>query len=187
MVSFRIDVTDLYDYTKAKGLSFYAGMIWACTGAINETEAFRIMISDGGLVMTDRRDPSFTVLKEGSEQFRIVTMEYSGDIDEFCREAMRISKEQEAFIDMSKETDSLIYYSCLPWIELTAITNERDRKAPDAADDSIPRIAWGKYTLEDGRRKLNISLEVNHRFVDGVHIGRFAESLEKRMKALRSE
>jgi chloramphenicol O-acetyltransferase type A len=43
---------------------------------------------------------------------------------------------------MSKESDSLIYYSCLPWIELTAITNERDRNAPDAADDSIPRLAW---------------------------------------------
>ena len=187
MVSFRVDVTDLYAYTKSKGLSFYAGMIWACTAALNETEAFRVMIRDGGPVITDRRDPSFTVLKEGSEQFRVVTMDHIGEIDEFCREAARLSEEQDAFIDMSKESDSLIYYSCLPWIELTAITNERDRNAADAADDSIPRIAWGKYTEEGGRKKLNISIEVNHRFIDGVHIGRFAENLEKQMKALKAE
>ena len=187
MVSFRMDVSDLYDYTKSKGLSFYAGMIWACTEAINEIDAFRIMIRGSRLVMTDRRDPSFTVLKEGSERFRIVTMDHIRDIDAFCREAARLSDEQEAFIDLSKETDSLIYYSCLPWIELTAITNERDRSAPDAADDSIPRIAWGKYTEEGGRKRLNISIEVNHRFIDGVHIGRFAEKLEKKMNELKSE
>lgn len=186
MVSFRMDVTDLYNYTKSKGLSFYAGMIWACTSAINDTDAFRVMIRDGRLVMTDRRDPSFTVLKEGAEQFRIVTMDHIGDIDVFCEKASCLSDEQETFIDMSKESDSLIYYSCLPWIELTAITNERDRNAPDAADDSIPRLAWGKYIEEGGRKKLTISIEVNHRFIDGVHIGRFAENLEGRMKVLNN-
>lgn len=187
MVSFRMDVTDLYDYTKASGLSFYHGMIWACTGAVNDTEAFRVMIRDGRLVRTDRRDPSFTVLKEGEEQFRIVTMDHIGDIDGFCREAARRSEEQKSFIDMSKESDSLIYLSCLPWIEMTAITNERDRNAPGAADDSIPRIAWGKYTEEGGRKKLTISVEANHRFIDGVHIGRFAENLEDRMKSLHRQ
>ena len=45
MVTFREDVTNLYRYTKAHGLSFYAGMIWACTQAFNQTEAFLIRLN----------------------------------------------------------------------------------------------------------------------------------------------
>ena len=65
-------------------------------------------------------------------------------------------------------------------MELTALTNERDADPDDAA----PRIAWGRYAERDGRLMLGLSLEVNHRLIDGVHIGRFAQALERRIAAL---
>lgn len=49
----------------------------------------------------------------------------------------------------------------------------------NALNDSIPRIAWGKFADENGKKKLGLSIEVNHRFIDGVHIGQFALNLEK--------
>ena len=184
MVTFREDITDLYRYAKANGLSFYLGMIWACTEALNKVPEFRTAMRDGDPVLLDRRDPSFTDMREGSEQFHIVTMNHIPEIGAFCREAARISREQNGFIDMEQETDSLIYYSSLPWIELTALTNERDLSAPEALDDNIPRIAWGRYTEENGRKKLHISIEINHRFVDGYHIGLFAKELEHVIREL---
>lgn len=60
-----------------------------------------------------------------------------------------------------------------------APTNERDLSAPDARDDSVPHIAWGKYTEEGGRLTLGISIEVNHRLIDGLHIGRFFAELTR--------
>lgn len=60
-----------------------------------------------------------------------------------------------------------------------APTNERDLSAPGAHDDSVPPIAWGKYTEESGRLTLGIPIEVNHRLIDGLHIGRFAEELTR--------
>ncbi len=175
MVSFRLDVSDLYRYTKERGLSFYAGMIWVCTEALNRVEAFHMTVRDGKPVRLPRRDPSFTALKPGAEQFHIVTMEHMEDMDAFCRTADRLSKTQYRFLEEEKESDQLIYYSCLPWIDLTAMTNERNLSAPGALDDSIPRLCWGKYTEENGRKTLGVSMEVNHRLIDGVHIGRFAE------------
>ncbi len=175
MVSFRLDVSDLYRYTKARGLSFYAGMIWVCTEALNRVEAFHMTVRDGKPVRLPRRDPSFTALRPGAEQFHIVTMEHMDDMDAFCLTADRLSKTQDSFLDEEKESDQLIYYSCLPWIDLTAMTNERNLSAPGALDDSIPRLCWGKYTEENGRKTLGVSMEVNHRLIDGVHIGRFAE------------
>lgn len=176
-VSFRQDVTGLYRYVKAHDLSFYKGMIWACTEAVNGIAAFRTAMHEGVPVLLDRRDPSFTDMRRGREQFYIVTMDHLPEIDAFCREASRISVQQNVFIDLSRETDALIYYSCLPWIDLTGLTNERDLSAPGALDDSIPRIAWGRYTEQDGRIMLGMSVEVNHRFIDGVQIGQFAQAL----------
>lgn len=74
----------------------------------------------------------------------------------------------------------MIYFSCLPWVELTALTNERDFDP----DDAVPRIAWGKYAQEGERKILHISLELNHRFVDGLHVGRFHEKLTALIEAL---
>ena len=187
MVTFRQDVTELYEYVKKRDLSFYYGMIWLCTKAINDIEAYRIALKEGELIVYPQRRPSFTDLKKGEEQFYIVTTEFLEDIDEYCRYAKERSKEQTWFIDSEKETDDLIYFSCLPWIDLCALTNERDRKDPSFADDSIPHVAWGKYTEENGRKILGISLEVNHRFIDGVHIGMFAERMDHYLKELADQ
>ena len=185
MVTFQTDITELYNYTKAHGLSFYCGMIWACTEAINRVRAFRVSLENGKLALLDGRHPSFTDLKPGAEQFHIVTMKHLPTIEAFCEEAGRRSKAQTFFVDLEQESDALIYYTCLPWIELTALTNERDLSDPKAADDSIPRISWGKYKDENGRKTIGISVEVNHRFIDGLHIGQFAAKLEHCIRQLQ--
>lgn len=180
MVTFRLDVTELRAYTKQNGLSFYYALVWLCTEACNEVEAFRLTLRGGEVWRLDRRDPSFTDLAPGSEVFHIVTLPAGKDLTAFCRDAARKSRAQTGFIDAAAETGALIYFSCLPWVELTALTNERDADP----DDAVPRIAWGRYAERDGRLMLGLSLEVNHRLIDGVHIGRFAQALERRIAAL---
>ena len=76
--------------------------------------------------------------------------------------------------------DDLIYISCTPWFDLTGCTNERDFDR----DDNIPRITWGRYGEENGRKKLGMSVEVNHRFIDGLHLGKFYEKLQADIDAL---
>lgn len=179
-VTFMVDVTTLYEYVKRKGLSFYYALVYLCTEAVNDTEAFLYVLREGEIYRIDRREPSFTDLKPGSEQFYIVTMPAGNVLEDFCHAAKKKSSGQMCFIDAEEETDDLIYFSCLPWVELTALTNERDF----CVDDSVPRIAWGKYRDENGRKRLQMSMELNHRFTDGVHVGRFYEALCERMEKL---
>lgn len=179
-VTFTVDVTNLYRFTKEQGVSFYYALIYLCTQAINRVDAFQYVLNDGALYRLNGRSPSFTDLKKGSEQFHIVTMPCTGDIEAFCRAAREKSDAQTEFICTSAESDALLYFSCLPWLELTALTNERDFDR----DDAIPRIAWGRYTEVGDRKKLNMSVEVNHRFIDGLHIGRFSETLAGLITAL---
>ena len=114
-------------------------------------------------------------------QFHIVTLPKEGDLDSFCRTTRAKSEAQQTFLDQSGELDDLIYFSCTPWFDLTGCTNERDFDK----DDNIPRITWGKYIRqENGRETLGLSIEVNHRLVDGVHLGRFYESLQNKINEL---
>ena len=179
-VTAQLDVTALAAWAKREGLSFYYALVYLCTEAVNRTEAFRYDIREGQVVLLDRREPSFTDLKPGAELFHIVTMAAGEDIRAFCREARQKSLAQEVFLDMTAEAGPLIYFSCLPWVELTALTNERDFDR----DDTVPRIAWGRYVAQNGRLKLGLSLEVNHRFIDGLHIGQFVRALEGLIAAL---
>ena len=179
-VSFRLDVTELYRYCKVEGLSFYYAMIFLVTRAVNGTEAFLYTLRDGEVFLLDRREPSFTDRHAGAKYFHIVTMPCAGSIAQFCAAAAETSRAQQGFIDYASERADLVYLSTVPWLDLTALTNERDMDR----DDAIPRIAWGKYTEWDGRRTLGMSVEVNHRFVDGADIGAFAERLERLIAAL---
>lgn len=179
-VTFRVDVTNLHAYAKAHGISFYYALGYLVTEAVDSVENFRYTIRQGEVWLLDRRVPSFTDLKPGSEQFHIVTIAKAGTLDEFCRAAQAKSAAQQTFLDQSGELDDLIYFSCTPWFDLTGCTNERDFDK----DDNIPRITWGKYVPENGREVLGMSVEVNHRFIDGYHLGQFYKHLQKNIDKL---
>lgn len=180
MVTFQSDVTNLYHYAKAEQLSFYYTMIYAVTKAVNRVENFRYAMDSGNVVLLKERIPSFTDMKKGSDLFHIVTMPCVGTVREFASEARRVSEAQNGFIDTAAETSAAIYITCAPWLHITALTNE----GLTDPEDSIPRIGWGKFSEENGRRILGISVEVNHRFVDGIHIARFSDALQEEIQKI---
>ncbi len=179
-LTFRLDVTGLCRFAKERGLSFYHSLIWLCTRALERVDAFSYAVSDGRVVRLSSRRPSFTHLKPGSESFQIVTLPCEGSLEDFCAAAKEKAEKQDFFIDLAGEGIDMIFFSCLPWLDVTALTNERNLDV----DDAIPRIAWGKIVEENGRKTLGLSIEVNHRFVDGLHIGQFAQELERMIGAL---
>ncbi len=180
-VTFAQDVTALYEYTHARGLSFYYALVYLCTKALNEGENFRYVIEGENVYLADRREPSFTDMHPGSDQFHIVTMAAGADLDGFCLAAREKSSRQTVYAEADCDDGQLIYFSCFPWMDVTGLTNERDFDR----DDTVPRIAWGKYVDVNGRKQLHISVEVNHRTVDGYHIGQFAQHLTQLIDALQ--
>lgn len=179
-VTFPVDVTNLYRHAKAQGVSFYYALIYLSTQAVNQVEAFRYTLDGGQIFRLEKRRPSFTDLNPGSEQFHITTLPLEGPLEAFCKAAREKSRAQTAFLIPSSETKDLIYYSSLPWFDITSLTNERDFDP----DDAIPRIAWGRYVEAHGRKKLHVSMELNHRFLDGLHVGRYYEALTALIEAL---
>lgn len=180
-VSFPVDVTGLHRWSHGNGLSFYYALIYLCTRALEEVEAFHYKDRGEGIVWHDRLVPSFTDLHPGQEDFHIVTLEAGEDLADFCRRARELSRAQTAFVDDGAWQDEMVYFTCLPWMPITALSNERELDPTD----SIPRLSWGKYVTDaNGRDSLNMTISVNHRLIDGVHVGRFYEALTARLAAL---
>ena len=174
-ISFPLDVTRLRAYTKKEGLSFYFTLSWLLTKGMQEQEAFCIRIREGRLFVMDELIPSCTVLSPGEEAFRILSLPAGDTIADFSRRTNALNAAQKTLLDPNMESrDDLIYFSCLPWLPVLSLTNER-RVDPD---DCIPRVGWGKYQEQSGRLTLPICLEVNHRTVDGLHIGRLYEYVQ---------
>ena len=51
-------------------------------------------------------------------------------------------------------------------------------------DDSNPRFSWGKFTEENGRVTLPVSLFINHALADGWHVTRFYRNLDRELAEL---
>lgn len=181
-LTFPVDVTPLRAWCKERGLSFYAAMVYGVTKAMERVDAFLYKDRGEQIVKVDRLVHSFTDLHPGSEQFHIVTLEAGDNLADFCRRARAKSAAQTVFISESGPwaPDELVYFSCLPWFPLTAATNERDADP----SDSIPRVTWGRWEERDGRTLLSLSLELNHRLLDGAHVGRFYAELNAWLQTL---
>lgn len=50
-------------------------------------------------------------------------------------------------------------------------------------DNAVPLFDWGKFYEKDGKILLPFSVQVHHSFVDGVHIGKLADRLQKELDA----
>jgi len=70
--------------------------------------------------------------------------------------------------------DDLIYITCIPWISFTHLSHTISLNK----NDSVPRISWGKYFMENNKVLLPFSVQVNHALVDGIHIGRYFLKLQ---------
>ncbi len=178
-VTCEMDVTDLKTFCRDRGYSFYHTMIYLSTCACSEVEEMLIGVRDGRPVRYDGRDPSFTDIRPGERCFRIITLPFDRDLKKFLENCRRAAAEQKGFIDMEKERDDLIFFSCLPGIPYTALRGEPGNDPHDSA----PRMTWGQYFLKDGRLKMPFTLEVNHAFLDGLHAGEFFARLRELLNA----
>lgn len=180
-LSFSVDVTALKRYAKAAGLSFYYCLSYLAVQAMEGIEAFRLRIRDGRLYLTDELVPSCTDMEGNSGVFRFLTVRKNCSMETFCRRVSEQRQRQQGLLDAQSEAwDDLVFISCVPWLEITGVSSTR----AGSPDDCTVKLTWGRYREQQGRLILNMTLEANHRTVDGWHIGQFYEALQRSIDAL---
>ncbi len=177
LICANVDITHFLSVMKQRHIPFYYAMIYAATYAVNHVEAFRYRIHGDDVVLHDAVHPSFTDMSTGSELFKMVTVSMQDDIADFVRLAKEKSEKQTAYFvrEDVEGRDDLIYITCIPWVSFTNLSHTISFNK----DDSVPRLAWGKYFVENGKTLLPFSVQAHHSFVDGIHMGRYYDCLRQ--------
>jgi len=173
-VTFEVDVTNFLERIKKQNLSFTLSMVYAVCKCANEIEAFRYRFSDGQVVLFDKIDTAFTYLNKETELFKVVNVPMADTLEEYVKSAEKTAKEQKEYFTGPLGND-VFQCSPMPFLTYTHISHTNSGKK----DNATPLFDWGKYYEKDGRIVMPVSVQAHHSFVDGIHIGKFAEKFQK--------
>lgn len=172
-VTFRLDITNFLKRVKERDYSFTFSFVFAVTKCANEIEEFRCRFLDGKPVIYDTINTSFTYLDKDSELFKVVNVEMQDTIEEYIALAADTVEKQKEYFTGPMGND-IYQFSSFPWASFTQISHTESGKK----DNATPMIDWGKYFIRDEKVFLPFSVQVHPSFVDGVHIGKLANTLQ---------
>ena len=175
-VTFEVDITNFLQKIKKQNFSFTIAMLYAVCKCANEIEAFRYRFLDGTIVLYDKIDTAFTYLNQDTQLFKVVNVPMQNKIEEYVELAAKTAREQKEYFTGPLGND-VFQCSPMPWITYTHISHTNSGKK----DNATPLFDWGKYYKKNGTFFMPISVQAHHSFVDGIHIGKFADGLQKYM------
>ena len=181
-----VEVTRLVERCAKENRSLFAATMHILVGAANHIPQLRqrIHTEDGEDVVVehDTVHPAFTVAVEGG-LFNFATVPFTTDPRAFASTVAAASTSQRnnpvlrPFEDIR---DDVLYMSCLPWMHFSSMTHPVHTDRPD----SVPRIAWGRYTRSGDTVTLPVSIQVHHALVDGSHLGAFFSKVQGHLSSL---
>ena len=176
----EIDCTTAYENSKKLDSSFFIYYLHKTLVAVNTIESFRYRISDDKIYINDRIDASATIGRpDGTFGFSLI--EYNLSFDIFKANALaeieRIQTTTGLFT-RSFESDNVIHFSAIPWLNFTSLSHARSYTLPD----SCPKISFGKMNVSNaGKRTMSMSVHVHHGLMDGMHLGHFVDYFQEIM------
>ena len=180
-VTVDVDVTALRDFCRARDCSFYLVFTHVVALAANAVPELRRRIHDGGIAEYDACGTSHVELLEDGT-YGYCTLYHDMGWDEYpcyaeAKRALRrrLIADRKGAIEEDDDVEGLYFVTSLPWLHYTQLIQ------PTAGgDESNPRISWGKFEADHrGRLMMPVTLLAHHGLVDGLHVARFYEELEK--------
>lgn len=177
-VTFELDVTHFLARIRKLGFSCTFSMVYLVTSCAQEIEEFRYRFVDGQVVLYKTINTAFTYISDQSELFKVVTVPMQESLQAYLAEAAKRVREQKEYFTGPLGND-VFQFSPMPWITYTHVSHTISGKK----DAATPLFDWGKYVERQGRWMLPFTVQAHHSFVDGIHIGKLADSIQKRLDA----
>jgi chloramphenicol O-acetyltransferase type A len=172
----QVDVTRLVAFVRDRpGVRVSLALHYFALRVANETEPFRYRLKDKKVFVYDVVNGGTTVLLP-NESFTYAYFDYQIDFEKFVADMGKAVDDVRSGDGRLKPTmrDDVIYHTTLPWFSFTSFAHARDK----GRGESIPRIVFGKFTKENARLMMPLSIEVHHALMDGIDVGRFLTRLE---------
>ena len=175
----NLDITSLLTALGDRKVSVSLAYHYFALRAANEIEPFRYRLKDGQVIVYDVIHGGTTVLLP-NEIFTLAYFEYEPSFKKFMAGA-EVAMKQAVSGDGAfrpNPRDDMIHFTTLPWVSFTSFSHARNW----GREDSVPKIAFGKFTKVNERTLLPFSVEVHHALMDGLHVGRYVARLEEALR-----
>ncbi len=180
-ISANVEITDLLPYLKSQKLPTTPSIVYLIARAANDIPEFRWRIRGEKVVEHQAVHPSFTVPTKEASVFSFCTVPYVPKPDTFITSAVaQIAAMQTApSLEDEEGRDDYLFLSAFPWVSFTGLQHAMQYHP----GDSVPRITWGKFFDQGDQIFMPLSVQAHHAVVDGSHMGRYFELLEKMAKS----
>lgn len=170
-VTATVNAEKLYARAHACGDSFFLLSLYAFLRAMNAFPELR-QREVAGEALEFEKVAVMTPIMTRREMFRQIWCEYEPDFPRFrAAAAPKVAAAREGEpAPMKDHGDDFFCASCAPFLRFDAIS-----PAVYRLDQTIPVLTWGK--LENGG--IPVGVRFHHRFVDGLHVGRFFDFVEQ--------
>ena len=179
----RIDVQDLYDFSKKTNTKFYINFLYLLSKTLNSREDYKLawLHQTSQLIVYDKINPTQYIFHEDTETCTPVYTVYDEDYKKFYQNAAKD-------IEMAKKThvyglDMLNHpnwfdASYVSWLSYDSLNIE----LPDGYLYFMPIVNWGRYREENGRLVMPLTVRLNHASADGYLLAKVYKILESEIK-----
>lgn len=170
------------DITNLKGQRLYPAMIWLLTQTVNLFPEFRTALTDEGLGIYDKLNPSYTIFNSSKKTFSVIWTEFNADYIKFLKayeEDLAKYSLSTNFAPKPQRPKNSFDVSMLPWFSFTAF----DINVFDEGKYLLPIFTMGKFFDVGEKRMLPLAIQVHHAVCDGYHVGKFIETLQEKISS----
>jgi len=174
-ITSTIDVEQMLPIARGHRASLTIVITYLLTYTANQLENFRWRIRGSEVIEHKVVHPSITILAS-DDLFSFCTMEYVPEFSKFADGAVQTIAHMRDNPSLEDKTnqDDLLFMTSIPWIPFTSFIHPIHLHPVD----SIPRFSWGKIHIVEGRQKMPLSVQGHHALMDGLHVGRYFESMQ---------
>jgi chloramphenicol O-acetyltransferase type A len=190
-VTVRLKVTRARQICKAQGWSYLQASLFLLGQAVNAYAPMRYRMrrtmtennaEETKVICHEWAHMSFPILRrDGSDTYGFCLLESSDSFAAFRRYAARVVEDFHNAglnVGMNKSfRDDVLHGSILPWIDFTSYEHAIGK----SHRHDIPKYVFGKLVHDEPSDTWDqaFCFHVHHALVDGLHMGRFLELLQK--------
>lgn len=175
----KLDITHMKAALDRAKRKFFPAYLWLVTKTLNEQQEFRIAEVDGQIGYYDHLTPLFASFHEDTKTFSLMWTAFDDDFSAFYDAYLQNQAQYGKNHGVLAQPDLLpppnaYTVSCVPWISFEHFAVHSYENKPYY----FPSVEAGRFTEENGRLMMPLSITCHHAATDGYHVNQFLEKLQ---------
>ncbi len=175
-----VDVTEMKKALDAKKMKFFPAYLYLVTRALNEQIEMKTAYVDEKIGYWSSLTPLYAAFHEDDKTISFLWTAYDDDFavfyDSYLKD-QRLYGQNHGALAKPAPPPSCYTVSCVPWIRFTGFSLH----SYSNSKYFFPSVEAGKFTEQDGKLTMPLSLTLHHAATDGYHVQQFLSELERLM------